>query len=893
MKTGKTLETSNTVHYGNGLIKEEDNKQKIESNVRRYADLYQKDERYYAMDYGDRFNPKVNEKTGKIEYSPDSTGRRPFWFVDNVINTYTYWQHLEQVPNRDWGLILPPIHAETNLCKFGAIDVDIYNKPEELKRIVEEIYSKKLSLVPCFSKSSGLHLYIFFKDLVPASALRKYLISLNKKLKINAKEVFPKQTELKYNEKKKKFEIGNGILLPYKSSIHSSKGHYTDCKNVWIKNSNMEHGDLEEFLDYAESMSLVLDELPIEIKEKKVDPVYEIETREFKELAARPLHDNLKKILKRIREKKDHDRGGTFDNHVVDFIYGGVRESYSDREIIENFKDVWQYADKEGDTYQGMSEEDYIRTRITNCRDKFGIENPGELKNMMMGNLIFNKSSDKFKDQSTGGDYTKGVVDTVYSHLFPKKMTAMSYFNNNPNKQMAESEIYRPDLFEEGKILVKNKKDNLYYINSYKPGEYPPIKPNKIGDLKLWNEMLEFLVEKEVEREYLLDWLAFMIQHPWVKIQSIILLLTKHQRMGKGSIFDVMTDILGKSNAEPTDVNGIMDKGITFAEKQFILVDEVKSKGNHAETKLISNAIKKLATEQRLSQRRLYADAKVIETHTNYMLNTNNLDAVNLDKEDDRFFIISNYKVRKPQKFYDDFHAWRIEIGSSYVHYLLKHRNLSNFNHKAPPPRTQAKADMIGEVGHPLTLVLKEWIEEGQHPFQLDENVRGSSELADWISKHGRGDYVRFANNPKILAQCLEEAGCFKVGQAYNDKFNIKATLWLYGDYGQLKNKTPKQLTNENWKPLITTETRVQRVEATLTKDLNDRDPNDHRTIEFENQQFNKNRQTNCWSCKTPISESGDGICPECDYAIKCSCGKCACDKPGSKIKKKGAYEAE
>jgi len=65
MKTGKTLETSNTVHYSNGLIKEEDNKQKIESNVRRYADLYQKDENYYAMDYGDRFNPKVNEKTRK------------------------------------------------------------------------------------------------------------------------------------------------------------------------------------------------------------------------------------------------------------------------------------------------------------------------------------------------------------------------------------------------------------------------------------------------------------------------------------------------------------------------------------------------------------------------------------------------------------------------------------------------------------------------------------------------------------------------------------------------------------------------------------------------------------------------------------------------------------
>ena len=71
-----------------------------------------------------------------------------------------------------------------------------------------------------------------------------------------------------------------------------------------------------------------------------------------------------------------------------------------------------------------------------------------------MSNLIYLKNSDTFRDQSTGGDYRKATVDTIYSHLFPKRTTAVNYFNNTPNKQMAEMEIYRPDLYEERKATI-------------------------------------------------------------------------------------------------------------------------------------------------------------------------------------------------------------------------------------------------------------------------------------------------------------------------------------------------------------------------------------------------------------------------------------------------------
>ena len=56
-----------------------------------------------------------------------------------------------------------------------------------------------------------------------------------------------------------------------------------------------------------------------------------------------------------------------------------------------------------------------------------------------------------------------------------------------------------------------------------------------------------------------------------------------------------------------------------------------------------------------------------------------------------------------------------------------------------------------------------------------------------------------------------------------------------------------------------------------------------YQDVSFEPKQY----ETKCWACKQDIELTTETKCTECDYAIKCQCGKCACDKPGSKIKKK------
>ena len=886
----------------------------LEDVILRIQKLHQKDKNFYAFNYD---LPHITDEKGKCRYV-----KQP-WYVSNKIDPSTFKQHLvktthvrngeeERSEAYDWGLILPPIHEATNVLSFGSIDVDVYNKRSLLIRIVTQIYKEKLPLVPCYSKSGGLHLYIYSKELISAKVIRSVLSYYNKYLNINAKEIFPKQSELKWIEKKKKYEVGNGILLPYKSCfIESINTRFiTDTKmehnrslilvtpqNALVK-PDMTRGSVFEYLDYAESNLIdgsFFESLPYELPKEKVEKketkkeekIEEVKI-DFSEPNARPLSEKspLLKIIYKIKNRKEHARGGTFDNHIVDFVYGAVESKMSDQHILEHLEKVKEYSDKAND-------DDYFLEKIKNCREKYDKENPGPIRQEIMGDTIYNLKTKKYFNKKTKKSYEKEPYDVKFAHHFPKSTPPSTYFKNHPNKQMAEEEVYRPDLHIKDPF-VKGA-DGLYYLNSYIASLIEPIRPTKIKDIKPFLDLVEHIIPNEVERKYFLDWLAFIVQNPWKKIKTIPLIYTHEQRMGKGSIFDTMTDILGETNAIPTDVKGILDKGVTFAEKQLVLVDECKSSGDWGERRNLKNDLKKIGTETRIQQRKLFVDYQTIETQTCILVFTNEPDALQMEKEDERFFVVKNENERKPQKFYQDYHKWRQEKGSSYVYYYLKTRDISKFEPMAPPPKTKAKEEMQQDDGHPLTLALLDMLNEGVYPFTLDTKVIGVTELKTYMSKHAKGNLVRYVNDPKVIKKSLKEMGAVLLGQVYHKATNTKPSLCAIRDHENILKMDKTKVCNELWKPIHQHVTPDEKHEEIATdKFMNEN--LEERSKVFEQQHLNGkkngiyNRETCCWSCRAPISESVEGICPECNYAIKCSCGKCACDKPGSRIEKKGAY---
>ena len=88
--------------------------------------------------------------------------------------------------NRSWNSAKSTRENGTGI--WAAIDEDVYNDPQHLKEIVKILY-KNLPIIPCYSKSGGLHLY-FFDEPFTYDEIKKVLLYYKKILTAELKSYF-------------------------------------------------------------------------------------------------------------------------------------------------------------------------------------------------------------------------------------------------------------------------------------------------------------------------------------------------------------------------------------------------------------------------------------------------------------------------------------------------------------------------------------------------------------------------------------------------------------------------------------------------------------------------------------------------------------------------------
>jgi hypothetical protein len=103
---------------------------------------------------------------------------------------------------------IPPIRVD-NTCLWGSIDVDQYDI--DITEVVQRVEDRNLPLVPCRSKSGGLHLFMFFCAPVDAAAAQSVLRDLAASLGFSGCEIFPKQTKVI----EERGDKPNWIVMPY------------------------------------------------------------------------------------------------------------------------------------------------------------------------------------------------------------------------------------------------------------------------------------------------------------------------------------------------------------------------------------------------------------------------------------------------------------------------------------------------------------------------------------------------------------------------------------------------------------------------------------------------------------------------------------------------------
>jgi hypothetical protein len=147
---------------------------------------------------------------------------------------------------------LSPINEE-GLCAFGVIDVDDYSPV--VKKRLKNIYRYGIPLIPFYSKSGGLHLYVFFKEPVKPDVVKDILDELKLSIGLPANtEVFPKQRS------KDNSSFGSWINLPYFAADDK------DNKRKLVKEDG-KLACLAEALDYCESKKVTTKELKAKLEE--------------------------------------------------------------------------------------------------------------------------------------------------------------------------------------------------------------------------------------------------------------------------------------------------------------------------------------------------------------------------------------------------------------------------------------------------------------------------------------------------------------------------------------------------------------------------------------------------------------------------------------------------
>lgn len=101
-----------------------------------------------------------------------------------------------------------PIRQDS-MASWGSIDYDVYG--EDLTDLIKKVEARKFPLMPCRSKSGGLHLFIFTLEPVPAVLLQDVLRNIAAALGIADSEIFPKQSTLLVD----RGDEGSWMIVPY------------------------------------------------------------------------------------------------------------------------------------------------------------------------------------------------------------------------------------------------------------------------------------------------------------------------------------------------------------------------------------------------------------------------------------------------------------------------------------------------------------------------------------------------------------------------------------------------------------------------------------------------------------------------------------------------------
>jgi hypothetical protein len=276
-------------------------------------------------------------------------------------------------------------------------------------------------------------------------------------------------------------------------------------------------------------------------------------------------------------------------------------------------------------------------------------------------------------------------------------------------------------------------------FNKYRP---PIIEPGNPAGADRWLEHLRYIYPNDAD--HIIDWFAHRAQKPEEK-PNHSLVFGGHPGIGKDSLLVPVAYAIGRWNFKEVSPDQVLKPNNDFVRAVVLLISEARDHGDVNRYQFYDHMkIYTASPPETLRVNEKYLREYTIFNRVGILYTTNSkTDGIYLPPNDRRHYVTWSERTMGDERFAGDYwrslHAYFEAAGSRDVTAYLLQRDLSKFDAKAPPPKTEAfwaiananrpaeegeLADLLDRLGNPVAVTLRRLVGAA-------DDVDGG--LAEWL----------------------------------------------------------------------------------------------------------------------------------------------------------------
>ncbi|MDE2097496.1 MAG: bifunctional DNA primase/polymerase [Patescibacteria group bacterium] len=439
------------------------------------------------------------------------------------------------------------------------------------------------------------------------------------------------------------------------------------------------------------------------------------------------------------------------------------------------------------DEFEVVTEADSQAAAETAKKEKADAQNKKqEAIAVLESRLIYVRRLDRYLDAERRDILaTDHAIQHRFQYLMPRSRGARV----DPVKILRESTkrvVVDEIAFHPGEGVTFSERGSVY-ANTYRPIPVTPEPPTRRElDYIRW---LFAKIHDDSYREWLLKFLAHVIQKPGVKIRSIPLIWSEEQGTGKSTM-------LGTVPAELVGIEYYHEANYEALEEQFngylrdkwvVTLSEFKA-GTRRERIEVAAKLRPWITDPFVSIREMRTDGYKIRNRLVLTATSNYADAAPIDENDRRWGV---YELPTDPITADEIE----EIIVGYFNgprarptltYYFREMSLAGFNPNMRPPDTASKREMI-EAALPEHLeVLSEALEQQHGPF-ANECIQASD-----VQEYLRRRRAKFVPSLHWVGRWLRKHGAERRDVKDSARRNFR--IWIIRNHEHWRKIVPEEI---------------------------------------------------------------------------------------------------